>query len=309
MDSHEIPLALVEELQDLLPVRLGFLGSLQLRYGDRVGAQDFAHGHTGDPQYPRDLAFAHLLRVQFQNRGALRLAQHVVSSPVGILRLCEGVAFECDRSDAARLSIAGHPTRWQRRPPDAVARGSQSLPPFPDRVTVRRRCRPELSPRPSAAFRKTARDRPAGVGGSRPSPGARRHTVGRLGAYRSDARRRWSPSAGNPPGFAGPPAPETSTPPAPGSCLRAPAVGWLRAKPPPAPAAAIPSSRCDQTGGPTRRGRSRNAAPTPPAANPPPAQFRVRIIAASGPAALPRPRSSATPPLPPCPGPDRKSVV
>jgi hypothetical protein len=32
MDSHEIPLALVEKLQDLLPVRLGFLRTLQLRY-------------------------------------------------------------------------------------------------------------------------------------------------------------------------------------------------------------------------------------------------------------------------------------
>jgi hypothetical protein len=31
MDSHEIPLALVEKLQDLLPMRLGLLGSVQFR--------------------------------------------------------------------------------------------------------------------------------------------------------------------------------------------------------------------------------------------------------------------------------------
>jgi len=31
MDSHEIPLALLEKLQDLLPVWLGLLGSVQFR--------------------------------------------------------------------------------------------------------------------------------------------------------------------------------------------------------------------------------------------------------------------------------------
>src|ERR1022692_722159 len=92
--------------------------------------------------------------------------------------------------------------------------------------------------------------------------GARRHTVGRLPAHRSDAGRRWPPSAGNPPGFGGPPAPETSTPPAPGSGPRAPAAGSLPAEPPPAPDAAISSSRCDRTGAPTHRGCSRSAAPT-----------------------------------------------
>src|ERR1035437_9977567 len=73
-------------------------------------------------------------------------------SPVGFLRRCDGVAFECDRADAARFSIAGHPTPWQRRRPDAVARGSQSPPPFPDRATVRRRFLPGLPPALGAAF-------------------------------------------------------------------------------------------------------------------------------------------------------------
>src|SRR5438445_12505615 len=129
-----------------------------------------------------------------------------------------------------------------------------------------------------------------------------RHTVGRLHAYRSDAERRWSPSAGNPRYFGGPPAPETSTPPVPGFCPRAPAVGSLPAEPPPAPAAAIPSSHCGRTGALTRLAHSRSAAPTPPVTSQPPVRFRVRINAASDPAALPRPRSLATQLLPPCPG-------
>src|SRR4051812_2775129 len=144
MDSHEIPLALAEKLQDLLPVRFGFLWTLQLRHCGGVRAQDSAYCHAGDSQYPRDLAFAHLLRIQFQNRGALRLTQHAASSPVRSLRLCAGVAFECDRSGVARLRIAGDPDRSPLRRRAAVAHGSQSPPPFPDRATVRPRSRLEL---------------------------------------------------------------------------------------------------------------------------------------------------------------------
>src|SRR5205823_4778326 len=109
-------------------------------------AEDLAYGYAGDPQHPRDLPFAHSLRIQFQNRGALRLAQHAISSPIGFLRRCGGAGFECARSDAARLSVAGVPPPWQRRPPVAAALGSQSPPPFPDRVTVRRPSRAELCP-------------------------------------------------------------------------------------------------------------------------------------------------------------------
>src|SRR3954462_13187359 len=78
MDSHEIPLALLEKLQDLLPVRFAFSG--------RCNSGIVAESSSGlcarprrKPQDPCDLAFAHLLRVQFQNRGALCLAQHAVS--------------------------------------------------------------------------------------------------------------------------------------------------------------------------------------------------------------------------------------
>src|ERR1035437_8959306 len=303
MDSHEIPLALVEKLQDLLPVRFGFLGTLQLRHGGGVGSQDFAYGHARDPQHSRDLPFAHLLCIQFQNRGALRLAQHAVSSPVGFLRRFGGVGFECARSDAARLSIAGDLTLWQRRPPTAAALGSQSPPPSPDRATVRRQSRLELSPALAAAFGKIARDRPESVCGLRAAPCATPHTVGQPDAYRSGARRRWRPSAGSPPDFGVPPVPDTSEPLAPGSCRRALVAGSLPAKPPPAPAVAKPNSRCDRTGAPTHQDRSQIAAPTPPAASPPPAPSRVRSAAASGPAARPRPHSWAIPPLPPCPGP------
>jgi len=59
MDSHEVPLAGVEQLQDLAPVRFGFLRTRQLRHGGGVRAQDFAHGHARNPQRPRDLALRH----------------------------------------------------------------------------------------------------------------------------------------------------------------------------------------------------------------------------------------------------------
>src|ERR1700689_971721 len=150
MDSHEIPLALVEKLQDLLSVRFGFLRTLQLRYCGGVRAQNVANRHTGDSHHPCDLPFAHLLRIQFQNRGALRLTQHAVSSPVGFLRLCDGVAFQCAQSGVAWLRIADDPALSPLRPPVAAARGSQWRPPSPDRATVRPRR--ELSPESAAAL-------------------------------------------------------------------------------------------------------------------------------------------------------------
>src|ERR1035441_11060907 len=76
--------------------------------------------------------------------------------------------------------------------------------------------------------------------------------------------------------FGVPPAQDTSAPLAPGSCRRALVAGSLPARPPPAPAVAKPSSRCDRTGAPTHQDRSQSAAPTPPAASPPPAPSRVR---------------------------------
>src|ERR1035438_9398414 len=50
MDSHEIPLTLVEKLQDLLPVGLRLLGAMQFRQGRRVGSQNFAacQNNTGE---------------------------------------------------------------------------------------------------------------------------------------------------------------------------------------------------------------------------------------------------------------------
>src|SRR5260370_45641 len=303
MDSHQIPLALVEKLQDLLPVRLGLLRTLQLRHSGGVRAQDFAYGHAGDPQHPCDLAFAHFLRIQFQNRGALRLAQHVVCSPVGLPRRCEAVAFEYARSDIARLSIAGDPPPLPPPPPAAAGRGSQSPPPFPGRVTVRRRSRPVLSPALAAAFRRTAREHPECACGWWPNLCATRHTRRPLGANRNDAGRRAPPSAGNPPGFGAPPAPGPSWLPAPPPCLRAPAAGSHPAEAPPVPAAATPNSRCDRTGAPTHPARSRSPAPTPPPASPPPTPSPARSAVAIGPAPRPQLRSSAISPLPLCPGP------
>ena len=80
MDSHEIPLARYQKIEDLFAVRFRFLRPLDLRHVGGVGSQHFAHGRPRQPQHMCDLAFAHSLRAQFQNRGSLCLAQHVSAS-------------------------------------------------------------------------------------------------------------------------------------------------------------------------------------------------------------------------------------
>jgi hypothetical protein len=46
MDSHEIPLAGNQKLEDLLPVGFGFLRPLDFRHEGGVRAQNFAHGRA-----------------------------------------------------------------------------------------------------------------------------------------------------------------------------------------------------------------------------------------------------------------------
>ncbi len=109
--------------------------------------------------------------------------------------------------------------------------------------------------------------------------------------------------AGSPPGFGVPLAPETSRLLVPKPGPRAPAAGSPPAKPPPAPTAAIPNSRCDRTGAPTRRARSRSAAPTPSIASP---LERSLVFGQSHRAVQQHCRCfvhSAIPPLRRCPGP------
>ena len=77
MDSHEIPLAGAQKLEDLLPVRFGFLQPLNLRRVRGVRSQHFAYGRARQLQYTCNLVFGHSLRAQFQNRRSLRLAHHV----------------------------------------------------------------------------------------------------------------------------------------------------------------------------------------------------------------------------------------
>jgi len=55
MDSHEIPLAVAEKLQDAFPVRFGLLGSVQFRDLGCLRPQHFAHCRTGDSQHARNL--------------------------------------------------------------------------------------------------------------------------------------------------------------------------------------------------------------------------------------------------------------
>ena len=77
MDPHKIPFAARQQLQDLLPIRFGFLRTLQHRHLRGVGTKHLAHSQTRDAQHPRDLSFLHSLRMQFQNRGSLTLTQRL----------------------------------------------------------------------------------------------------------------------------------------------------------------------------------------------------------------------------------------
>src|SRR6202453_2149767 len=74
--TYQIALAHRQQFQDLLPVGLAYLRTLERWYLRRVGAQHLAHRLPADLQCPRDLALAHLLRMQFQNRPSLNVTQH-----------------------------------------------------------------------------------------------------------------------------------------------------------------------------------------------------------------------------------------
>src|ERR1019366_4412665 len=76
LDPYQIALAQRQQFQNLLPVGIAYLRPRQRRHLRRTGLQHFAHCQPADLQHPRYLALAHLLRIQFQNRGSLALTQH-----------------------------------------------------------------------------------------------------------------------------------------------------------------------------------------------------------------------------------------
>src|SRR6185312_12412030 len=136
MDSHEIPLAVAEKLQNALPVRFGLLGPAQFRDFGCLRPQYLAHGRTRDSQDSRNLPFAHSLCVQFQDRGPLRLAQHSLLAPFRFGLPNNPVDGVLARSAAAPLRVAQRPSLSPPRRPVGDERGSQSPPPSPDRVTT-----------------------------------------------------------------------------------------------------------------------------------------------------------------------------
>ena len=83
MDPDQIPLAALQQLENLLPVGLGFLGPIQQRYIRLVRTNDSAHRQAGEPHDAGDLASAHPLRSEFQNRRPLTFAQHALPPPLG----------------------------------------------------------------------------------------------------------------------------------------------------------------------------------------------------------------------------------
>ena len=76
MYSHEIALALGQQLEDLLAERRGFLGPLDRWHRARVGGQHSADTLARHIQQACNLAFPYSLRMQLENRSSLRLAQH-----------------------------------------------------------------------------------------------------------------------------------------------------------------------------------------------------------------------------------------
>src|SRR5207253_8352821 len=96
------------------------------------------------------------------------------------------------------------------------------------------------------------------------------------------------------------PAPNTSSPPAPGSRLHALVAARCPEEARPRPSDVTPNSHCDRTVGPSPPGRSRNVAPALRAANPLPRHSLVPTNAANGLAPEPGLRSSARPPPRPC---------
>ena len=68
MDSHEIALALGQQLEDLLAERRGFLGPLDRWHRARVGGQHSADTLARHIQQACDLAFPYSLRMQLENR-------------------------------------------------------------------------------------------------------------------------------------------------------------------------------------------------------------------------------------------------
>ena len=218
MDSHEIPLAVAEKLQDALPVRFGLLGPAQFR--DWAVAFDRSTLRTVGREIPSTRAISRLLdslRVQFQDRGPLRLAQHAVSCSVkSSIRLCDRVAFECARSAAARLSHCLASNSWHRRAGQSAMRAVHNrhhhlqiaqqlrtlVPAGAFRLRLPLRFEKQLGDIEDAFADRGRAFAPSGI------------QLAGLPRYRSDAGRRSRPSAGSPPGYGGPPAPETSSPPA-----------------------------------------------------------------------------------------------
>src|SRR5450759_877201 len=244
MDSHEIPLARLQKVEDLFAVRFRFLRPLDFRHVGGVRSQHFAHRQARQLQHVRDLAFAHSLRTQFQNRGSLCLAQHVSApAPFRFVPPSAPVPAARFQSGPALVSVAGLSSPAGLRPA-ACRHDAGWQAPYPDRAPLVRPPPPWL-PLAAAAFSKTVPARQKHAREPRACLCARPCRVVRLAACRNDARRTRRPCARNRrhrlAGYPLGPAPDTSSLLAPRACPRALAAGSLPAATPPAPAASIPN--------------------------------------------------------------------
>src|SRR5450759_1761769 len=192
MDSHEIPLARLQKLEDLFAVRFRFFRPLDFRHVGGVRAQHFAHGQPRHLQHVRDLAFAHSLRAQFQNRGSLCLAQHVSApAPFRFVPPSARVPAARFQSGPALVSVAGlsSPARLRQA---AGRRDAGWQSPYPDRAPLVRPP-PAWLPGAAAAFSRTVPARQEHAREPRACLCARPCRVVRLAACRNDARRTRRP--------------------------------------------------------------------------------------------------------------------
>ena len=204
MDSHEIPLALVEKFQDLLPVRFGFLRPLQSPARRWSSSAGLCAPLTRE--IPSTRAISRLLTpCAFSSRIVVRCAwlnMSVSCSGCDLLRRCGAVASACARSDAARLLRCWSSISVAAAPASRRARGSQSPPPSPDRAN-------SSAPVPAGAFSCACRcvlKNSSGSSRMRLRIAARAFAPGGIqlpGLPRIAVmlRRRSRPSAGSPPGF------------------------------------------------------------------------------------------------------------
>jgi len=151
MDSHQIPLATGEQLQDLLPVGLGLSRGGGVPAPGGIRTQNLADRET---ERPSTRAIWRLLTLgcSVPEWWSVGMGSTSGSSSSGMRSAKRFSCWRRCRSARVRPGVADDPSR--RLPPRPVAsgRGSKSRSPCPDRAAGRRPRRGESAVRRAAGF-------------------------------------------------------------------------------------------------------------------------------------------------------------